>query len=189
MIYLVRHGETQWSLSGRHTSRTDIALTENGEEQARKVGNYLRQFSFASVMSSSRLRAVRTCELAALGMPVAIDSELSEWNYGDYEGLRSADIEKERPQWNLWTDGCPNGESPEEVSARADSVIQRLRSIKGNIAVFSHGHFCCALATRWIEQPIRSGQHLELGPGTVSILAFAEHHASVPTLRLWNASM
>ena len=187
-IYLVRHGETEWSLSGKHTSRTDIPLTPNGERQAGKLGEYLREISFARVMCSPRLRAKQTCDLMHLGTPAVVDAELSEWDYGDYEGRTSSEIESERPDWNLWSAGCPNGESPAQVSARADSVIRRLRAISGNIAVFSHGHFCCALAARWIEQPVRCGQYFELSPATVSILAFAKHHAAAPVIRLWNAS-
>jgi len=187
-LYLVRHGETEWSLSGKHTSRTDIPLTENGEHQARKLGEHLRKISFARVMCSPRLRAKRTCELMQLGMPVHVDAELSEWDYGDYEGLTSSEIESGRPDWNLWSDGCPDGESPAEVSARVDSVIRRVRAISGNVAVFSHGHFCCTLAARWMEQPIRCGQYFELSPATVSILGFAKHHASTPVVRLWNSS-
>lgn len=187
-IYLIRHGETEWSLSGQHTGRTDIPLTPNGERQARSLGEHVRKITFAKVLTSPRLRAQRTCELSALSTPASIDDDLAEWNYGDYEGLRTVDILRENPAWNLWLDGSPNGESSSEVSARADRVFQRLRGIEGNIAIFSHGHFCCALAVRWIDLSIQNGQHFVLNPASLSILGFTERHDAVASIQLWNAS-
>ncbi len=187
-IYLIRHGETEWSLSGQHTGRTDIPLTPNGERQARSLGEHVRKITFAKVLTSPRLRAQRTCELSALSTPASIDDDLAEWNYGDYEGLRTVDILRENPAWNLWADGSPHGESPSEVSARADRVFQGLRGIEGNIAIFSHGHFCCALAVRWIGLSIQNGQHFVLNPASLSILGFTERHDAVASIQLWNAS-
>lgn len=187
-IYLIRHGETAWSLSGQHTGNTEVPLTAHGEEQARLLGQHLRGVSFAAVLTSPRLRAKRTFELARLGMPATTDDDLAEWNYGSYEGLRSSDIEKDNPRWNLWTDGCPNGEHPDPVAARADRVIARLRGLSGNIAVFSHGHFCCALAVRWIGLHIGSGQHFSLAPASLSVLSSAEHHAAISVIKIWNAT-
>ena len=187
VLYLIRHGETAWSLSGQHTSRTDIPLTANGEAQARALGPRLRELSLHAVLTSPRLRARTTCELAGLSLQASIDDDLSEWDYGDFEGLRSSDILKTNPGWNLWTDGCPNGETPDAVAARADRVIARIRAAPGNVAVFSHGHFCCALAVRWIGLPIRNGEHFVLSPASLSALGYAERHAEIATITLWNS--
>ncbi len=187
-IYLIRHGETAWSLSGQHTGTSEIALTTHGEQQARALGDHLRGIQFSAVLTSPRLRAKRTCELTGIGVAPNSDDDLAEWNYGSYEGLRSADIEKDDPQWNLWTDGCPNGERPEQVSARADRVIGKLRGLSGNVAVFSHGHFCCAIAVRWIAQNISSGQHFALAPASISVLSTAEHHDAISVIKVWNST-
>ena len=187
-LYLVRHGETEWSISGQHTGLTDIALTAHGEDQARALAPYFAKIHFAKVFSSPLMRARRTCELAGLGAAAQSESALVEWNYGDYEGRRSADIVKERPGWSVWADGCPHGETPAMVSERADRLLIRLRAIPGNVAVFSHGQFGSALAARWIGLPVGQGQHLELSPATVSTLSVARDHPDVPVISLWNSA-
>ena len=149
-LYIVRHGETEWSLSSQHTSRTEIDLTKKGEEGATQVGNRLRGVCFSHVFSSPRLRAQRTCFLAALPTNAEIEPDLTEWDYGDYEGRRSVEIRQENPDWNIFIDGCPHGETPAQVSSRADRLITELRALRGNIALFSHGQFSCVLAARWI---------------------------------------
>ena len=187
-LYLVRHGETEWSISGQHTGLTDIALTAHGEDQARALAPYFAKIRFAKVFSSPLMRARRTCELAGLGAAAQNESDLVEWNYGDYEGRRSADIVKERPGWSVWADGCPHGETPAMVSERADRFLIRLRAIPGSVAVFSHGQFCSALAARWIGLPVGQGQHLELSPATVSTLSVARDHHDIPVISLWNSA-
>jgi broad specificity phosphatase PhoE len=187
-LYLVRHGETAWSISGQHTGLTDIALTAHGEDQARALAPYFAKIRFAKVFSSPLMRARRTCELAGLGAAAQNESDLVEWNYGDYEGRRSADIVKERPGWSVWADGCPHGETPAMVSERADRLLIRLRAIPGNVAVFSHGQFGSALAARWIGLPVGQGQHLELSPATVSTLSVARDHPDIPVISLWNSA-
>ena len=186
-LYLVRHGETEWSISGQHTGLTDIALTAHGEDQARALAPYFAKIRFAKVFSSPLMRARRTCELAGLGAAAQNESDLVEWNYGDYEGRRSADIVKERPGWSVWADGCPHGETPAMVSERADRFLIRLRAIPGSVAVFSHGQFGSALAARWIGLQVGQGQHLELSPATVSTLSVARDHPDIPVISLWNS--
>ncbi len=185
-LYLIRHGETAWSLSGQHTGRTDIPLTKQGEQDARELAEPLRSVSFSRVFSSPRRRAVRTCELAGLGFVAEIDPDLAEWDYGDYEGLRSVDIVKVRPDWNLFRDGCPGGESPVQVLERADRVIARLHALEGNIAIFSHGHFGRVLAARWIGLPVRQAQHFLLSAASLSILGYENNLAEEHTIVLWN---
>jgi len=187
-LYFVRHGETAWSLSGQHTGSTDIALTENGEDQARKLAAYFGTVSFTHVLTSPRKRARRTCELLRLGKPSEINEDLSEWDYGTYEGRRTVDILKDRPDWNLWEDGCPGGEMPEDVSARADRLIAYLCTLQGNVALFSHGHFGCALAARWIGLAVNEGQHFVIDPASLGILGVAPRHDEVRAILLWNAS-
>ena len=186
-IYLVRHGETAWSLSGQHTGRTNIPLTELGEQDARKLAERLRAVKFSRVFTSSLQRARRTCELAGLGDIAEIEPDLAEWDYGDYEGQRSVDIRKARPDWNVFRDGCPGGESPAQVSERADQVIARLRTLEGNIAIFSHGHFGRILAARWIGLETRQAQNLLLSTASISILGYEHNVAEVPAIVLWNA--
>jgi broad specificity phosphatase PhoE len=185
-LYLVRHGETEWSLSGQHTGRTEVPLTANGEEGARRLAPILRDIAFARVLTSPRRRAQRTCELAGLGAHAEIAPDLAEWDYGDYEGLRSAEIHEQRPDWNIFRDGCPNGESPAQVSDRADRLIERLREQGGNIALFSHGHFGRVFATRWIEAPVTLGEHFALGVASLNIFGFEASHPDVPVISLWN---
>ncbi len=184
-IYLARHGETAWSLSGQHTGITDIPLTEHGEQNARNLGERLRGTRFVKVFTSPLQRARRTCELSGFGSQVEIDPDLVEWNYGDYEGKRTADIRKERPDWFLFRDGCPSGETPNEIGARADRVITRLRSINGDVLIFSHGHFLRVLASRWLGIPASDGRLLLLTTASLSILGY-EHNLQEPVLRLWN---
>jgi probable phosphoglycerate mutase len=187
LLYLIRHGETAWSLSGQHTGRSDIALTQHGEQQARELQPWLRRIAFARVLSSPALRARQTCELAARGYEAEIEPDLIEWDYGDYEGKRTSDIHQERPHWNIWRDGCPHGETPADVSERADRLGARLRKMRGTIALFSHGQFGCALAVRWVEMPVISGRHLVLAPASVSILTHEAGDPRIPVISLWNA--
>ena len=186
-VYLIRHGETAWSLSGQHTGRTDIALTERGEQEARELGERLRTVRFNLVLTSPLQRARRTCDLSGFGSVAEVDPDLQEWDYGEYEGATSAEIRMVRPDWNLFRDGCPRGESPPEVSERADRVIARIRSSDGSIALFSHGHFGRVLAARWIGLPLIQAQRLLLNTGSISILGFEHNHAEEPAIILWNA--
>lgn len=187
-IVLVRHGETDWSLSGQHTGRTDLALTARGEQDARELAERLGALAFNRVLTSPLQRARRTCGLAGLGAVAEIESDAVEWDYGDYEGLRPVDIRKERPDWNIFRDGCPRGESPLQVAKRADQLIARLLKLKGNIALFSHGQFGRVLGVRWIGLPIGQAQHFLLGTASVSILGFGHGRADEPAIVLWNAS-
>ena len=181
-IYFIRHGETQWSLSGRHTGRTEMALTPHGEEQARVLGERLRKLALSQVMSSPRQRARQTFELAEIVPPAEIDPDLSEWDYGDYEGLTTAQIRTQRPKWNVYRDGCPGGETPAQVSDRADRVIANLAAKAGKIALFSHGQFGCVLAARWIGLPVIEGQHFSLGPASVNILGYHPGTPEIPVI-------
>ena len=185
LLYLGRHGETAWTLSGQHTGRTDLPLTENGETQARALGRRLRGLVFAKVLTSPSQRAVRTCELAGFGANAEIDPDLAEWDYGEYEGRRTADILRERPDWELFRDGCPGGESPEVIGARADRAITRMRSISGNVLAVSSAHISRVVAARWLALPPAGGRYLVLGTASLSILGY-EHNRSEPVIRLWN---
>jgi probable phosphoglycerate mutase len=187
ILSLIRHGETEWSLSGRHTSRTDIPLTEQGEQDARTLGERLRATTFLRVFTSPMQRARRTCALTGLTPAAEVEPDLAEWNYGDYEGLRSHEIRQARPDWNLFRDGCPQGETPAQVSDRADRIISRLRLLEGNIALFSHGHFGCVLAVRWIGLPVIEGQHFRLGTASLSIFGDELYGSQVPVIERWNA--
>jgi Fructose-2,6-bisphosphatase len=186
-LYLVRHGETAWSLSGQHTGRTDIPLNEKGEQDARKLAERLRAVRFSRVFTSPLQRARRTCELAGLEDVAEIEPDLVEWDYGDYEGQFSVDTRKRRPDWNLYRDGGPGGESPAQISERADRVIARLRALEGNIAIFSHGHFGRVLATRWIGLPVEQAQHFVLSTASLSILGYEHNLAEESAILLWNA--
>jgi probable phosphoglycerate mutase len=186
-LYLVRHGETAWSLSGQHTGSTDIPLTAHGEDELRTLAGKLSKIPFAHVLSSPRQRARRTCELLGLGKTLEINQDLAEWDYGAYEGQRTVDIRKERPNWDLWKDGCPGGEMPADVSARADRLIAYLCTLQGNVALFSHGHFGCALAVRWIGLAVENGRHFTIAPASLGILGFAQRHDEVRAILLWNA--
>jgi broad specificity phosphatase PhoE len=187
-IFLIRHGETEWSLTGRHTSRTDLPLTEKGERDAVALGETLRAVDFGLVLSSPALRARRTCELAGLSTPAEIVPDLVEWQYGEDEGRRTADIVLERPGWDLFRDGCPGGESPDQVSDRVDRVLARLRAQPGNVAVFSHGHLGHVLAARWIELPVLQARHFSVAPASVGVLGLARGESGPPVIALWNAT-
>jgi broad specificity phosphatase PhoE len=185
-LYVARHGETEWSLSGQHTGRTDIPLTSYGEEEARRLAPLLARVQFSVVLCSPRRRARRTCELAGLGAIAGTEPDLAEWDYGDYEGRRTAEITKDRPGWGIFTDGCPNGETPAQVAARADRLMARLETLDGNVALFSHGHFSRVAAMRWIGSPVIQAQHFPLSTGSLSILDSDQRHAAVHVITLWN---
>jgi len=186
-LYLIRHGETAWSISGQHTGRTDIPLTSNGMDQARKLGPYLQNIAFFKVLMSPLLRARQTCALVEMDLAPEIDTDLIEWNYGEYEGRRTADIHKERPDWTIFRDGCPHGEMPVQVAERADRLIARLRLLHGNIALFSHAQFGGVLAARWIGLPLAEAGHFPLGTASLSILGYDQHHPEVAVIATWNA--
>jgi probable phosphoglycerate mutase len=185
-LYFVRHGETEWSASGRHTGRTDLSLTARGEENARRMGERLCFATFTHVFTSPRKRARQTCELAGLARAPEIEPDLAEWDYGAYEGRRTEDIHKERPGWSLFRDGCPDGESPAQVSDRADRLIARLRALEGQVALFSHGHFGRVFAARWIGLRVIDGQHLMLGTASLSIFAYEHESPAIPVIALLN---
>ena len=185
-LYLVRHGETAWSLSGRHTGRTDIALTERGRNQARALRAVLAPTRFDRVLVSPSRRARQTCFLAGLGDAAEEEPDLAEWNYGAYEGRVSSDIRSEQPGWNVYRDGCPGGETPADVSVRADRLITRLRTLGGDIALFSHGQIGSCLAVRWIGLPIIEGEHFVLGTAAVGILGSNPGHPDLPVITAWN---
>lgn len=185
IIYLARHGETAWTLSGQHTGLTDLPLTERGERNARNLGERLHGLTFTKVFASPLQRAVRTCELAGFGGVYKIDRDLLEWNYGQYEGRLTADIHEECPGWQLFRDGCPGGETPEQVAARADRVIGRVRAIAGDVLIFSSGHFLRVLAARWLGLEPAGGRYFLLSTASLSALSY-EHNLSQPAIRLWD---
>jgi probable phosphoglycerate mutase len=185
IVYLARHGETAWTLSGQHTGLTDLPLTERGERNARRLEERLRGLSFAKVFTSPLQRARRTCELAGFGGVAEIDRDLVEWNYGDYEGRRTVDIHRERPDWQIFRDGCPGGESPSQVGERADRAIKRVRAIEGDVLLFSSGHFLRVLAARWLGLEPRAGRYFLLSTASLSALSY-EHNLSQPAIRLWD---
>lgn len=184
-ITLVRHGETEWSATGKHTGRTDIPLTGTGEDAARGLGDRLKDRSFAAVWSSPSSRARRTAELAGFGTDAVIEPDLAEWDYGAYEGLKTKEILVERPGWNLYRDGCPDGESVAEAGARADRVVQALRAVNGNVLVFSSSHFLRTLAARWLGLPAPQGALFVLDTASISALGY-EHDMTEPVVRRWN---
>lgn len=185
LVYLVRHGETAWSLSGRHTGLTDIPLTPQGEGNARRLRERLRGLTFTRVFVSPLQRAVRTCELAGFASMADVDRDLVEWDYGRYEGRRSAEIRAERPDWQLFRDGCPDGETPEQVGARADRMVSRVRTIDSDVLLFSSGHLLRVFAARWLGLDPACGRLLRLDTGSLSVLGY-EHDRSEPVIRLWN---
>lgn len=186
VVYVARHGETAWSISGQHTGRTDLPLTQNGERNARRLGERLKGMTFTKVFTSPLQRARQTCDLAGFGPVAEIDPDLVEWNYGRYEGLRTAEILAERPDWQLFRDGCPGGESPAEVGERADRVVHLVRAVPGNVLLFSSGHFIRVLAARWLALgPGSAGPYLLLSTASLSALSY-EHNLSRPVIRLWN---
>ncbi len=184
-LYIARHGETAWSLSGQHTGLTDLALTDHGQSNARHLGNQLRGRCFAKVFTSPLQRARRTCELAGFGAQAEVDRDLLEWNYGEYEGLRTAEILAKRPGWELFRDGCPGGESAGDVGARADRVIDRVRAAHQDVLIFSSGHFLRVLAARWLELEPQAGKYFLLSTASLSALTY-EYDLTQPAIKLWN---
>ena len=186
IVYLAKHGETAWTLSRQHTGLTDLPLTERGERTARRLGERLKELTFAKVLTSPLQRAARTCELAGFGRVAEVDRDLVEWDYGQYEGRRTDEIRAERPGWELFRDGCPGGESPKQVSERADRVVRRVRAVQGDVLLFTSGHFMRVLATRWLGlEPTVNCKYFMLSTASLSALGY-EHDLSRPVIRLWN---
>ncbi len=188
-LYLIRHGETKWSLSGQYTGRTDLPLTAHGEAAARKAGERLKNVPFAHVLTSPLQRARQTCALAALKPTPEIEPNLTEWDNGDYEGRTPEEIREAQPEWNLFRDGAPNGESPLQMSERVDRLIARLRTLDGNVALFSHGHLCRVLAARWIGLSVGLAERLLLNTAAISILSYAHVRSDEPAIALWNSAV
>jgi len=185
-VYLLRHGETEWSLNGRHTGVTDIPLTENGRIAARLLKPILAKVTFTLVLTSPLQRARETCELAGLGQFANVEPDLIEWNYGEYEGLTTEQIRSTRLGWSVFRDGCPGGESPEQVGARADRVITKVRATAGNVALFGHGHFTRVLAARWINLSANYGENFLLDTATLNVLGY---YRESPAFMIWNAPL
>jgi len=184
-IWLARHGETTWSLSGQHTGRTDLPLTERGQKNAELLGKRLARRSFPAVFTSPLQRARRTCEIAGFADSARVEPDLVEWDYGEYEGLTTAQILQRRPDWNLFRDGCPGGESVGQISARADRAVSKLRAANGDVLVFSSGHILRVIAARWLGMPASAGEHFALDTATLSVLGYL-HNLAEPAIRLWN---
>jgi broad specificity phosphatase PhoE len=184
-VYLIRHGETAWSLTGQHTGRTDLPLTDRGERNARRLAKRLKNLSIAVILTSPLQRAARTCELAGFMARATIEPNLVEWDYGEYEGLRSTEIRARRPDWDLFRDGCPGGESAPQVGARTDAVIQRIRAVDENVLVFSSGHLLSVFAARWLGLDASAGRYFHLDTASVSNVTFERARAET-TIRLWN---
>jgi probable phosphoglycerate mutase len=185
-VFAIRHGETAWSLTGQHTGTTDISLTDNGRRLAERIRSVLRKNAFGLVLCSPMQRARETCALAGLGDKAVIDSDLAEWNYGKYEGLTPKQIHEVTPDWLIFRDGCPGGETPDQVGARVDRVIARSRAVNGDVALFGHGHVLRVLVARWIGLPAGGGQHFLLGTGTLCVLGY---YRDIPAVRVWNRSL
>jgi probable phosphoglycerate mutase len=185
IVYLARHGETEWTLSGKHTGLTNIPLTARGERNARRLGGRLREIAFAKVLVSPLRRAVRTCELAGFGVAARVDPDLLKWNYGDYESRTTQEIHVERPDWQLFRDGCPRGESPTEVGTRADRIVAKVRTLDNNVLLFSSGHFLRVLAARWLGLEPAAGRFFLLGTSSLSALGY-EHSREEPVIRFWD---
>ena len=185
-VYLLRHGETEWSLNGRHTGVTDIPLTENGRVAARLLKPILAKVTFTLVLTSPLQRARETCELAGLGQFANVEPDLIEWNYGEYEGLKTDQIRLTSPGWSVFRDGCPGGESPEQVGARADRVITKVRAAAGNVALFGHGHFTRVLAARWINLSANYGENFLLDTATLNVLGY---YRESPAFMIWNVPL
>jgi broad specificity phosphatase PhoE len=183
-VYICRHGETEWSRSGQHTSFTDLPLTQKGVEQVKGLAKRLEDKKFAKVFCSPLLRARKTCEIAGFMEEAVIDDDLFEWRYGDYEGIKTVDIRKTVPGWSVFTHGCPNGESIEDVQQRADRMIEKIREIDGDVAIFSSGHFSRVFTARWLGFPVLAGRHFILNTGTLSILSYERE---TPAVKMWNA--
>jgi probable phosphoglycerate mutase len=182
----LRHGETEWSLNGRHTGVTDVPLTENGRIAARRLEPILAKETFALILSSPLRRARETCELAGLGKQANVEPDLIEWNYGEYEGLKTEQIRLTRPGWSVFRDGCPGGETPEQIGARADRVLTKVRASEGNVALFAHGHILRVLAARWIHLSASHGEHFLLDTATLNVLGY---YRESPAFKIWNAPL
>jgi probable phosphoglycerate mutase len=185
LVYLARHGETAWTITGQHTGLTDLPLTERGERNARRLGDRLKSLTFVRVFTSPLHRASRTCQLAGFGNVAAVDNDLVEWNYGAYEGKTPEEIEAMRPGWDLFREGCPGGESVADVAARVDRVIGRVRAIDGNVLLFSSGHFLHMLGARWLGLEPAAGRYFFLDTAALSIVGY-HHGRNDPVIRLWN---
>lgn len=182
-IYLVRHGETEWSLSGQHTGITDIPLTENGRKVAKQFESFFSEINLAQVLTSPLERARITCELAGLGNQAKIDNDLKEWNYGIYEGITTKQIHESLPGWMIFRDGCPGGESPEQIGARADRLIAKIRKVDGDVALFAHGHILRVISVQWVGFPVLAGNNFVLDTATLSILSY---YRGDPVVKRWN---
>lgn len=187
-VYLIRHGETAWTLTGQHTGRTDLPLTPNGKVMARALAKGLAGITFSTVLASPLARARETCELAGLGAQAIVDQDLAEWDYGDFEGMSTTEIRRLHPCWDVWDDGCTHGEMASDVVARAERVITRLCGLSGDVALFSHGQFGRVLASLWIGSPAWRGKHLDLDPASISVLGFSSTHVNRRVIALWNSS-
>lgn len=185
-VYLLRHGETEWSLNGRHTGVTDVPLTENGRVAARLLRPILAEVTFLLVLTSPLQRARETCELAGLGQFATVEPDLIEWNYGEYEGLKTEQIRLTRPGWSVFRDGCPGGETPDQIGARADRVLNTIRATEGNVALFAHGHILRVLAARWINLSASCGENFLLDTGTLNVLGY---YRESPAFKIWNAPL
>jgi broad specificity phosphatase PhoE len=185
-LYLARHGDTAWTDSHQHTGRTDLPLNERGEEHARQIGERLRQFAFARVFTSPLQRAVKTCALAGFGGGAEVDHDLIEWDYGRLEGTLTSEVQKERPGWELYRDGCPEGEAPADVAMRADRFISRVHSSAGDVLAFSSGHIIRMIAARWLGLPPAAGRFFFCDPASVGVLGFEHDSREQPIVRLWN---
>jgi broad specificity phosphatase PhoE len=185
-LFLARHGDTAWTDTGQHTGRTDVPLNETGQERARQLGTVLGQFSFVQVFTSPLQRAAKTCELAGFGGVATVDADLLEWDYGGFEGKLSADIMKEQPGWQIFRDGCPGGESPQDAAARADRFLNRVRSFEGDVLAFSSGHIIRMIAARWLGLPPDGGRFFFCRPASVGMLTFEHHSREQPIVGLWN---
>ena len=185
-VYLLRHGETEWSLNGRHTGVTDVPLTENGRVAARLLRPILAKVTFLLVLTSPLQRAKETCELAGLGQFANVEPDLIEWNYGEYEGLKTEQIRLTRPGWSVFRDGCPGGETPDQIGARADRVLNAIRATEGNVALFAHGHILRVLAARWINLSASYGENFILDTATLNVLGY---YRESPAFKIWNAPL
>jgi probable phosphoglycerate mutase len=185
-LYLVRHGDTDWTDTHQRTGRTDLPLNERGEARAKVLGNFLRRLQFSQVFTSPLIRALRTCELAGFGEEAELDVDLVEWHYGQFEGLRTRDILAQRPGWELFRDGCPSGESPQDVAIRADRFVARTQAVGGNVLAFGSGHIFRMIAARWLGLPAGSGRIFYCRPASIGILEFEHDRREEPILGLWN---
>ncbi len=185
-VYVIRHGETEWSVSGQHTGMTDIPLTDNGRKSVKLLQPILAKQSFALVLTSPLQRAKETCQLSGLGEQAETSPDLVEWNYGEYEGMTSSQIHENDPGWTVFVNGSPGGENPEEVGLRADRIIARVRAVKGDVALFAHGHILRVLGARWLDLPAMAGRHFLLDTSTLNILGY---YRGTPAIQTWNAPL